>query len=69
MSRCDDYRDLLETWSAWWNNIGRGHFMHYILPPITETGDALRCTACHDVGPYEAEGGPERCQVCGRRLP
>ena len=67
--RGDQYRDQLEAWTAWWNNIGRYHFTHYILPPLTETSEALFCTACHDVGPVEAAESPSgRCEVCHRRL-
>ena len=67
-TRADQYRDLLEGWAEWWNNVGRHHFGHYLIPPITETGEALSCLACKNVGTYEAEGGPSRCQVCRRRL-
>ena len=62
-SRADQYRDLLETWAAWWNNVGRYYFTHYVTPPITATGDALACTICAGV----TEPG-ERCAACGRRL-
>jgi hypothetical protein len=68
-SRLDLYRDTLEAWAAWWNNVGRQHYRFYIVPPITMLNEALFCTACAGVGPYEAETGPERCQVCGRRVP
>lgn len=61
-SRADEYRDLLETWAEWWNNIGRHHFTHYITPPTTATGDALGCTICSGI----REDG--RCQVCGRDM-
>lgn len=67
--RCDRYRDLLEAWTEWWNNIGRFHYGQAPIPPLTETGDALACTACVDIGWYEAQGSPiDRCQVCGRRI-
>ena len=68
-SRFDQYRDALEAWAAWWNNVGRHHYRFHIVPPITMLNEALACTACAGVGPYEAEGGPDRCQVCGRRMP
>lgn len=68
-SRAEQYRDLLETWAAWWNNIARYSFPSDIRPPITATGEALHCLACKGVGPYEAETGPKRCQVCLRRMP
>lgn len=64
MSRCDQYRDLLETWAEWWNNIGRYHFTHYIQPPITATGDALGCTICAGL---DGEMQGERCAACGRQ--
>jgi hypothetical protein len=67
--RIDRYRDALETWAEWWNNVGRQHYSFYIVPPITATGDALRCLACCDVGEIEAgDSGLDRCQVCARRL-
>lgn len=69
VTRGDQYRDLLEAWVQWWNHLGRYHYRHPGIPPLTATGDALRCTACAGVGPYEAENGPDRCQVCHRRLP
>jgi hypothetical protein len=62
-SRCDQYRDLLETWAEWWNNIGRYHFTHYITPPLNRTAEALGCTICSGIH----EPG-ERCQACGRKL-
>jgi hypothetical protein len=61
-SRCDQYRDLLETWAAWWNGPGRQGYRDPIIPPITATGDALRCTICAG---EELSG--ERCMACGRR--
>lgn len=60
MSRCDQYRDLLERWSAWWNGPGREQFHGAVLPPLTDTAAALTCTVC--VGTW-AEG---RCAACGR---
>lgn len=60
-SRCDEYRDLLETWAEWWNNVGRHHYSFYLTPPITQTGDALRCSICAG---EEPDG---RCEACGRR--
>lgn len=67
--RADQYRDLLEVWAAWWNNVGRANFTHYILPPLTATSEALACTACVDVGWYEAQDSPiDRCQVCHRKF-
>jgi len=63
-TRCDQYRDLLETWAAWWNNVGRYHFMHYISPPITKTGEVLRCSICAGL---DDEMDGERCGACGRR--
>lgn len=63
-TRADEYRDLLELWAAWWNNIGRRHFTHYITPPISRTGEALQCTIC--VG-LDDEMDGERCAACGRR--
>jgi hypothetical protein len=68
MSRCDEYRDLLEAWTEWWNNIGRFNYGQAPIPPLTRTSEALACLACHNVGSYEAESGPARCQVCGRRM-
>jgi hypothetical protein len=65
-TRCDQYRDLLEAWAEWWNNVGRYHYEWHLLPPITKTGEALSCLACHNAGPFE--DGPDRCQSCGRRL-
>lgn len=61
-TRCEQYRDLLEVWTAWWNNVGRSHFTHYILPPLTATGDALRCTLC------AGESADGRCAACGRKM-
>lgn len=66
-SRGEQYRDLLETWTEWWNNIGRYHFTHYITPPITATGDALACTVCVGIEDDKIQPG-DRCQVCGRRM-
>jgi len=68
-NRCDEYRDMLETWTEWWNNVGRANFTSYILPPLTETGKALACDACKGIGWYELQESPvDRCQVCSRRL-
>lgn len=61
-TRCDEYRDLLETWAAWWNGPGRQGYRDPVIPPITATGDALRCGICAG----EDLGG-ERCAVCGRK--
>lgn len=70
--RIDQYRDALEAWAEWWNNVGRQHYTFYIVPPISATGSALACFACHDVGEVEAgdaaSAGVTRCQVCARRL-
>jgi hypothetical protein len=68
-TRCDRYRDLLEAWTAWWNNIGRYNFTYHIIPPLTETSEALACLACHGLTELDVENGPDRCQVCGRRVP
>jgi len=67
--RLGEYRDLLEAWSQWWDHLGRQHYRHPGIPPLTATREALFCTACAGVGPYEAGTGPDRCQVCSRRLP
>ena len=68
-SRFDQYRDTLEAWAAWWNNVGRQHYRFHIVPPITMLNEALACTACAGLGWYEVQDSPEdRCQVCGRRL-
>jgi hypothetical protein len=63
-SRCDQYRDLLETWAEWWNNVGRASLNHYILPPLDRTAEALACSICAGL---DDEMNGERCQVCGRR--
>ena len=65
-SRCDQYRDLLEHWAAWWNGPGREGYQHSsgLLPPIERTGGALSCTICAGITD-EDEG---RCQVCGRKI-
>ena len=60
-SRCDTYRDLLETWADWWDGPGRRGYEGNCLPPITRTGEALACLICVGV---EIEG---RCAACGRR--
>lgn len=61
-SRCDEYRDLLELWTEWWNGPGRQGYRDPIIPPITATGDALRCSLC------AGESGEGRCAACGRRM-
>jgi hypothetical protein len=67
MSRCDEYRDLLETWVAWWNGPGRRSYHDDLLPPLTRTATALNCTVCAGVGTVEA-GDQERCAACGHRF-
>src|SRR5262245_20213256 len=67
--RASEYRDLLEAWTAWWNNIGRYNFPHPLGPPLTKTAASLPAPACKGVGWYKAKDGPGRCQVCLRRLP
>ena len=62
MSRCDDYRDLLEVWTQWWNGPGREGFKGFVLPPLTPTAEALNCTICAGVAT------DHRCKACGRNL-
>ena len=65
-NRYYDYRDLLERWAAWWNGPGRHHYTYSVIPPITDTGKALNCTACHGISGMDEAG--QRCQVCGREI-
>lgn len=64
IQRYEKYRDLLETWSAWWNNIGRHHFTHNIIPPISETGETLSCSICSGI----TDCNYDRCDVCLRDM-
>ena len=63
--RCDEYRDLLELWVAWWNGPGRERFNGVVVPPLTRTAEALACSLCAGVMMDET---CERCAACGRRL-
>lgn len=62
LSRGDEYRDLLELWTAWWNGPGRQGYRDPIIPPLTRTAEALACTLC------AGESGEGRCAACGRRM-
>ena len=53
-------RDLLEHWAKWWNGPGREDYRGNILPPLTKTGEALKCFACSDMPPGEW------CRCCYR---
>jgi hypothetical protein len=61
VSRCDEYRDLLELWVAWWNGPGRHGYRDPVIPPLARTADALACLACAGIR-IEA-----RCEACGRK--
>ncbi len=66
----EHYRDLLETWVAWWNGPGRRGYRGSITPPLSETAGALNCIFCADVGQEEAaESGLDRCVICLKELP
>lgn len=54
------YRQVLINWISWWNNIGRYHYNYHILPPITATGDVVKCSICSGI---EIDG---ECEICGR---
>lgn len=60
--RFDEYRDLLELWAAWWNSNGRRNYTGNIVPPLTRTSEALRCSLCAG----EDLAGA-RCEGCGRK--
>lgn len=62
VSRCDEYRDLLEHWAKWWDGPGRENYpADFLLPPLEKTREALTCLACAG----ESLNG-ERCAACGR---
>ena len=66
VSRSDRYRDLLETWVKWWCGPAKNYGLHDqlpIIPPVTASMDALRCSICQGIG-----NEPGRCAVCGRDL-
>lgn len=63
-----EYRDLLELWTSWWNGPGRRGYAGVVLPPLRVTAEALTCLLCKGVGATEAASGPERCQVCLRKM-
>ncbi len=69
-TRGDRYGDLPRALAEWWNNVGRYEYPAVAgSPALTETSEALFCTACHDVGEIEAADSPSgRCEACGRRL-
>ena len=62
MSRCDTYRELLERWMGWFAGPGLEYGLHElpILPPVSDTAEALKCSVCQGI----TESGT--CVACGR---
>lgn len=61
LTKADKQRAALEAWAEWWDNVGRFHYHHYLLPPLTQTRQALACWICQGI---DLDG--EQCQACGR---
>lgn len=61
-TKADMQREALETWAKWWDNVGRYHFDHHILPPLEATRKALGCWICQGI---DLDG--EICQACGQQ--
>lgn len=66
-SRFTQYRELLETWMKWWYGPAKDYGLHNqlpVIPPVTDTLEALKCLACSGV----VDNDHGRCAVCGRDL-
>ena len=64
MDKACEYNDLLRTWLDWWHGPAKCWGVHDlpVIPPVTNTLNALACTICAGI---EEDG---RCEACGRAL-